>query len=137
MPGRREIPAKYVGKIDRDLAIARSNLRLHLADFAKLRAEGDAPETVFAGFAQMALRDVPHAHAAVMFAAAVLVLHESAPPAPAWDDPRLRLFEVERTENGIELMHKPCGTIEFWALAEVTLASHVALALTHLGKCTA
>lgn len=71
-----EIPAKYLNKIDQDLSAARANLRQHIADFEKFLDEGDAPETIVAGFAAQMLRQAPPWHLAWMFAVAVLVLTE-------------------------------------------------------------
>lgn len=73
---KHSIPARFVGKVDQDLTTARANLEQHLEDFARFHAQGDAPETVFAGFAAAMLRETNPYHLAIMFSAAVLTLFE-------------------------------------------------------------
>lgn len=100
----RELPPRFVGKIDQDLAAARANLRLHLQDFEKFLNQGDAPEVVFAGFAQAMLRDTNPHHLAIMFSAAVLTLFEHGQR----EETTTGFYFVGTSFRAMSVIHRPC-----------------------------
>lgn len=132
----RQIPPEVVGEVDRNLATARSNLRTHVADFAKYLAEGDSPETVFAGFAQTMRRDAPSHHLAVMLSAAVLTIQERVAAGREEHD-ALRDFTMGYDRDaGFVLGCNECRHTQYISPALLPSPAHfVMLALDHRRRC--
>lgn len=102
---KHSIPARFVGKVDQDLTTARANLEQHLEDFARFREQGDAPETVFAGFAAAVLRETNPHHLAIMFSAAVLTLFERGQR----EETTTGFYFVGTSFRAISVIHRPCN----------------------------
>jgi hypothetical protein len=132
----REIPPQYVAHVDRDIMVGRANLKIHLAEFRKYLDEGDAPETVAAGFAQHMLRHKPGAHhLALMLAIAVLTLVEKERETDPVDGFTLGARRIGTTFV-IEQTHEACGAR--WAVSSddgITQAHLRVMAEDHLRGC--
>lgn len=90
-----EIPPHAKAAIDRDLAAARNNLRLHRLDVQRHVDGGDSAEKVFAGLASELLRNyrnAPH-HLSVMVSVGALTLVEQEREREAAEDLEFRLTE--------------------------------------------
>lgn len=71
-----KIPPERVSEMDQEYAKAKRNLAMHIEDFRKKLADGDAPETVVLGCAIELMRARPNTHLAFMLATAVMALIE-------------------------------------------------------------
>lgn len=100
-----EINPRHVGKVDQDLAAARSNLAIHVADFRTRLDDGEAPEVVFLHFAQTMLRETNAFHLAIMFAASVLTLTERK----AKEDTTTGFYFVGTSFRAVSVVHRPCN----------------------------
>lgn len=132
-----EINPRHVGKVDQDLAAARSNLTLHIADFRRMLDQGETTEVVFLHFAQTMLRETNQFHTAIMFSAAVLTLvEESARGFPAdhfWLGD-LSGFSIEQGPDdgsGCVELHHRCGWHELVEPADQYLGNMVTAAMGH------
>lgn len=106
------IPAHLVGPIDQELSTARTNLRIHVGQVQSYLDRGDAPETVFLGFAQEMVREFGHPHVATMLAAAVLSLTERHASTEKMKD----FYVAGQTKSfnltgAMLLVHRPCGVV--------------------------
>lgn len=133
-----EIPPQYVAHVDRDIMTGRANLKIHLAEFRKRLDEGDAPETVVAGFAQGMLRHKPPAHhLAFMLAVAVLTLVEKEREREIDRSSEFVLYvRTIGTTQVFDQVHRPCRRgFVIPVDSEPTQAHFRAIARDHLKAC--
>lgn len=100
-----EISPRYVGKVDQDLAAARTNLVQHVADFRKMLDDGESTEVVFMFFAQTMLRETNAFHLAIMFSAAVLTLTERETK----EETTTGFYFVGTSFRAVSVIHRPCN----------------------------
>lgn len=100
-----EISPRFVGKVDQDLAAARSNLVQHIADMRAMLDDGEATEVVFMHFAQTMLRGTNAFHLAIMFAAAVLTLTERQ----ARENTTTGFYFAGTSFHAVSVIHRPCN----------------------------
>lgn len=130
-----EINPRYVGKVDQDLAAARSNLTIHTAEFRARLDTGEAPEVVFMHFAQTMLRETNAFHLAIMLSAAVLTSTERE----AREKTTTGFYFVGTSFRAISVIHRPCnqtaGVIQ--SRDEPDLDQFRQVAAKHLRSCEA